>query len=288
MPQHNPHQSQRPRAHRPTHTAPARNHQRQRAPAGGPPPRHRRPPRRPRRRFLVILVALLLLGAIALGFFLFSGRKSAGPPWVIALDAGHGGDDVGAIGLIQEVELTETTVRHLEALLAADENFKPVLTRKLDKGTGVNDRTRKAKRSGAHLLLSVHGNSDESPDSNGFECFPAPPGREYHEDSLHFAQLLAAEMGAAGSRLRGEGGVRYAYYDESGQKTFAEISDVTEYEEKSFGVVENPDCPAVLVEQCFITNAADLAAFGGEEGCARAAACYYRAICAYFGTQPVA
>ena len=39
-------------------------------------------------------------------------------PYTIALDPGHGGWDVGAEGIIQEVELTERTVSELEALLA--------------------------------------------------------------------------------------------------------------------------------------------------------------------------
>ena len=40
---------------------------------------------------------------------------------------------------------------------------------------------------------------------------------------------------------------------------------------------------AVLVEQCFVTNAADVEAFGTEEGCQKAAEAYYRAILRYLG-----
>ena len=46
------------------------------------------------------------------------------------------------------------------------------------------------------------------------------------------------------------------------------------------------NCPAVLAEQCFVTNEADAARFGSEEGCKKAARIYYEAICEYFGTQP--
>ena len=45
-------------------------------------------------------------------------------PYTIALDAGHGGWDVGAEGIIQEVELTERTVAELEALLKEDGRFR--------------------------------------------------------------------------------------------------------------------------------------------------------------------
>lgn len=258
------------------------------------------------------LVALLVLAALALLVLLFfilrvllGGGKTAaegttvierifgsgGPPYVIALDAGHGGKDVGAEGLIQEVELTETTVAYLFELLDKDDNFSPLLCREYGEGATPTERAKAATNAAAELLLSVHGNSDYGEGSTGFECYPAPPGRKYHEQSLNFATLLASEMGAAGSRLRGEGGVRYAYYveDEVGTSTkiFREMSDSAEYADVSFGVVDKPDCPAVLAEQCFVTSSEDLAAFGGEEGCRRAAECYYRAICAYFETKPI-
>lgn len=57
-------------------------------------------------------------------------------------------------------------------------------------------------------------------------------------------------------------------------------------EERSFTLLEDVNCPAVLAEQCFVTNEADAARFGSEEGCKKAARIYYEAICEYFGTQP--
>ena len=51
--------------------------------------------------------------------------------------------------------------------------------------------------------------------------------------------------------------------------------------------MERPACPAVLVEQCFLTNYSDVENWTGEAGCARAARIYYEAICAYFGTEPL-
>lgn len=57
-------------------------------------------------------------------------------------------------------------------------------------------------------------------------------------------------------------------------------------EERSFTLLEDVNCPAVLAEQCFVTNEADATRFGSEEGCKKAARIYYEAICEYFGTQP--
>ena len=57
--------------------------------------------------------------------------------------------------------------------------------------------------------------------------------------------------------------------------------------ERSFTLLEDVNCPAVLAEQCFVTSEEDVAQFGSEEGCKTVARVYYEAICAYFGTQPL-
>lgn len=261
-----------------------------------PPRRRRRTTKRTQQRRLALLLLAGLCVAVLLFVLLFrpgstpnKAPEALTPPYTIMLDAGHGGGDVGAEGLVQEVEMTERTVALLNEMLENDQNFTPQLTRAAGEGATVAERARAAQKANAALLLSVHGNSDTSPATTGFECFPTPPGRTYHDESLQLANLLAAEMGGAGAKLRGEGGVRYAYYENTDEaaKIFREASDTSVYEEQSFGVVEKSGCPSVLVEQCFITSPEDMAAFGDEAGCYRAAVCYYRAICAYFGTQPM-
>lgn len=215
-----------------------------------------------------------------------------GPPYTIAIDAGHGGTDIGAEGVINEIQLTEATIGYLEGWLTQDENYTPVRTHAADTFSKNTERAAAANSAGASLLLSVHGNSDPySSDSYGLECYPQPPGRTHHEDSLRLAHLIADKFGAAGQRLRGNAGVRYIYYagdDESGyEKQVVEESDSTVYSEQTFGLLEKTDCPAVLVEQCFVTSEADVAAWGTDDGCRRAAQLYYEAICEYFGTEPL-
>ena len=103
---------------------------------------------------------------------------------------------------------------------------------------------------------------------------------------MRFALCIAQRMGQAGHRLRGGNGVRFAYY--SGKhKQIVDSTEDRPRTQKSFGIVERPDCPAVLAEQCFLTNYSDVEQWTGEAGCARAARVYYEAICAYFGTQPL-
>ena len=203
-----------------------------------------------------------------------------------------GGTDIGAEGVINEIQLTEATIGYLEGWLTQDENYTSVRTHAADTFSKNTERAAAANSAGASLLLSVHGNSDPySSDSYGLECYPQPPGRTHHEDSLRLAHLIADKFGAAGQRLRGNAGVRYIYYagdDESGyEKQVVEESDSTVYSEQTFGLLEKTDCPAVLVEQCFVTSEVDVAAWGTDDGCRRAARLYYEAICEYFGTEPL-
>lgn len=257
--------------------------QRRNGSAGGRAPRRRK---KKRRRGLLrrILLAALLFVTGYVGFMVY---YSAGKPYTIALDAGHGGDDVGAEGVIQEIALTERTVAELRELLETDGRFRIILSRKEGEGKSITARSEKLRKREPDILLSIHGNASDDASANGFECYPSPPGYENHEKSMSFANLLASEMRAVGARLRGTDGVRFGYYDENGDKLLLDSTDTAIYPYDTFGILKHMDCPAVLVEQCFITNAADVENFGTEEGCQKAAAAYYRAICRYLeGLEP--
>ncbi len=103
--------------------------------------------------------------------------------------------------------------------------------------------------------------------------------------------LLCSEIGRGDaerrSALRGRGGIRYIYYLENDQKQLVESTHTEVRAERSFTLLEDVNCPVVLAEQCFVTNADDVERFGSEQGCKRTARIYYEAICAYFGTTPL-
>lgn len=225
-----------------------------------------------------ILAAVVLFAIGYCGFLLYYG---AGKPYTVALDAGHGGGDVGAEGVIQEVALTERTVAELKELLEADGRFHIILSRKEGEGKSIAGRNEKLRKREPDVLLSIHGNASDDPGAGGFECYPSPPGYDNHDTSMAFARLIAGEFQTVGARLRGTDGVRFGYYDENGEKLLVDSSDTTVYAYDTFGILKHMECPAVLAEQCFVTNAADVEAFGTEEGCKKAAAAYYRAICRY-------
>lgn len=244
-------------------------------------PEKKRKRRRRKRKGGIAKKLLLAVLLFVLGYVGFMVYYTFSKPYTIALDAGHGGVDIGAEGIINEVELTERTTAELEALLQEDGRFRIILSREAGEGVSITDRNAKFQKKHPALMLSIHGNANDDSSANGFECYPSPPGYENHEESLAFAQMLAEEMKTVGAKLRGTEGVRFGYYNSSGEKVLVDSSDTEVYDFDTFGMLKNMDCPAVLVEQCFITNQADVEQFGTEEGCKKAAAAYYRAICRY-------
>ena len=211
------------------------------------------------------------------------------PPYRVAVDAGHGGSDPGARGVVEEKQVTAATAAALLQWLKEDSNYIPLQTREsFDETATPAQRAATASAQSPQLLLSIHGNSAANGSTAaGFECYPAVPGRTWHQESFYFAKLLAGGMQSIGARLRGRGGVRYIYYLENDQKQLVENTYTQVRPERSFTLLEDVDCPAVLAEQCFVTNDEDVEHFGSEQGCKAVARIYYEAICAYFGTEPL-
>lgn len=210
------------------------------------------------------------------------------PPYRVAVDAGHGGSDPGARGVVEEKQVTAATAAALLQWLEEDSNYIPLQTRESFDATATPaQRAAAASAQSPQLLLSIHGNSaPEGSAAAGFECYPSVPGRTWHQESYYFAQQLAQGMQAAGAKLRGHGGIRYIYY-QGEVKQLVESTHTEVRDERSFTLLEDVNCPAVLAEQCFVTSEEDVAQFGSEEGCKTVARVYYEAVCAYFGTQPL-
>ncbi|HET8711028.1 MAG TPA: N-acetylmuramoyl-L-alanine amidase, partial [Spongiibacteraceae bacterium] len=80
---------------------------------------------------------------------------------IIAIDAGHGGDDPGAIGAgrLQEKHVALAIARELAALFERERGYKPVLTRKGDYFLPLKTRRDLARKAQADLMVSIHADS---------------------------------------------------------------------------------------------------------------------------------
>mgnify|MGYP002250454730 CR=1 FL=1 len=211
------------------------------------------------------------------------------PPYRVAIDAGHGGSDPGARGVVEEKQVTAATAAALLQWLEEDSNYIPLQTRESFDATATPaQRAAAANAQSPQLLLSIHGNSAANGSTAaGFECYPAVPGRTWHQESFYLQNCWPVECRALAQSCADVGGVRYIYYLENDQKQLVENTYTQVRPERSFTLLEDVDCPAVLAEQCFVTNDEDVEHFGSEQGCKTVARIYYEAICTYFGTEPL-
>lgn len=92
---------------------------------------------------------------------------------LIVLDAGHGGEDPGAIGPngTKEKDINLAIVEELKGLFRDDDNYEVLITRKDDTFIPLVDRTVIANEHKAHLFVSVHCNASINRNARGFEIY---------------------------------------------------------------------------------------------------------------------
>ncbi len=81
--------------------------------------------------------------------------------WVVAVDAGHGGEDPGAIGPhgLQEKKVTLAIAKKLVAAINAQAGMQAFLTRKHDYFVPLKKRVRLARQGHADVMISIHADS---------------------------------------------------------------------------------------------------------------------------------
>ena len=176
--------------------------------AGRSNPRHARRRKQCGPSTATVIGLLVCVVCFSAAFFLWKaalsgfGRNESGeepfrpvvgdPPYRVCIDAGHGGSDPGARGVVEEKEMTAQTSEALLALLEADPNYIPLRSREsYDVTAKPSERAEAINAQSPQLLLSIHGNSaPEGSTAAGFECYPSVPGRTWHQESYYLAQQL--------------------------------------------------------------------------------------------------
>lgn len=140
---------------------------------------------------------------------------------IIAIDAGHGGQDQGASAQIiagsperlAEKDVTFTLAKRVVAKLSEIDILDPHLVRSQDEFIALNQRTRFANGLMADAFISIHINSAQSTSANGFESYIFTSDGENSESfSLQSAlhQYLDPIWENAGRDLRGRKKANFA------------------------------------------------------------------------------
>lgn len=192
---------------------------------------------------------------------------------VIAIDAGHGGEDPGAIGPHGTFEKTVTLAiaRKLAELVSARPGMRAVLTRDGDYYVDLRERTELARKARADLFISIHADSIGDGNAQGASVYVL----SQHGASTEAARLLAQRENSAdrigGVSLDGKDDLiatvlvdlsRAATIESSthlAQSMLGALDDVGDLHKASveragFVVLKSLDMPSVLVESAFISN----------------------------------
>ena len=196
---------------------------------------------------------------------------------VVAIDAGHGGKDPGAIGRqrrTREKDVTLSIARKLAAELRRRVGIRPVLVRDGDYFIPLRRRTEIARKAGADLFVSIHADAFKNPRVRGASAYVLSWRGASSEAARWLAERENAADRAGGLSLgKQEPMVRSAMVDMS-RKGAARLSDVVarrvlrELRRKvpvhakhvhraGFAVLKTRNIPSLLIETAFLSNPTD-------------------------------
>ena len=223
---------------------------------------------------------------------------------VIAVDAGHGGVDPGAIGHggTREKDVTLAIARSLAARIDAEPGMRAVLTRDRDEFLELRDRIQRAHAARADMFISVHADSIADRNISGASVYIL----SVHGASSEAARELAEGQNAAdligGVRLA-DGGAAAPVVLDLVQQEFIGLSATAaervvtalervgevrkaQVQRAGFVVLKSPDIPSMLVETAYISNPAEERRLRNPEQQARLADAICGGVRNYFVANP--
>ena len=225
--------------------------------------------------------------------------------FTVVLDAGHGGEDPGAIGArgTYEKHVTLAIVRRLQKKIDAEPNMRAVLTRNGDYFIPLQRRVALARQARGDLFVSVHADAFTKPEANGSSVFVLSE-RGASSSTARFLAARENESDLVGgvNISQQDGHLARTLLDLSmtatindslklGDHVLREIGGINrlhkpKVEQAGFAVLRAPDIPSVLVETAFISNPGEEARLNDAKYQDKMAEAIMRGIRRYFRSQP--
>lgn len=232
-------------------------------------------------------------------------RASVSRTAVVAIDAGHGGQDPGAIGArgTREKDVTLNIARRLAKLVEKEPGMRPVLIRDGDYFVALRQRILKAREHKADVFISIHADAFNNPKVRGSSVFTLSErgasseaakwlaDRENSADLVGGVDLSVSDDVLANVLLNMS---QNATIEHSGEAATAVLQHLgrlgdthrAQVQKAAFVVLKSPDIPSMLVETAFITNPQEEARLQTERHQQRLAEAILAGIKAYFGKYP--
>ncbi|WP_428624035.1 N-acetylmuramoyl-L-alanine amidase [Sedimenticola sp.] len=192
---------------------------------------------------------------------------------VVAIDAGHGGEDPGAKGRrgTYEKNVVLAIARKLAALIEKERGMKAVLIRDGDYYLGLRKRMDMARSERADLFVSIHADSFRDSRARGSSVYTLSKRGASSEAARWLAESENASDLIGGVKLEdkddvlasvlldlSQTGTSQASHDVA-NKVLGQLKRVGRTHKRSvqqagFAVLKSPDVPSILVETAFISN----------------------------------
>ncbi len=195
---------------------------------------------------------------------------------VIAIDAGHGGDDPGALGRrgTREKDVVLAIARRLEKLIRREPGMTPVMIRTGDYYVGLKQRVRIARKKRADLFVSIHADAFRNGKAHGSSVFVLSERGASSEVASFLARSENRSDLIGGISLDDKDDllkmvlvdmVKNSTIEDSHEIASRVLSNLknvnhlhkSQVERAGFRVLKAPDVPSILVETAFISNPAE-------------------------------
>jgi N-acetylmuramoyl-L-alanine amidase len=192
---------------------------------------------------------------------------------IIAIDAGHGGEDPGARGRhgSKEKNVTLAIARKVKALVDDTPNMRGVLIREGDYFIPLMGRVAKARKVNADLFISIHADAFIKANARGSSVFALSEHgatstaarwlakKENEADLIGGVNLAAKDVYLARTLLDLSQTATITDSMKLAKHVLNELGDINalhrgRVEQAGFAVLKSPDIPSILVETAFISN----------------------------------
>jgi N-acetylmuramoyl-L-alanine amidase len=223
---------------------------------------------------------------------------------VIAIDAGHGGKDPGAIGPTRKFEkdITLAVARELARQVDADPGMRAYLVRDRDVFIPLEKRYMMAREAEADLFISIHADAAHNRAANGASVYVLSlrgasseaarwlADQENAADLVGGVELDARDKNLAAVLLDLSQNATMRVSDDVAGQVLASLKNVgkahkPQIERANFVVLRSPDVPSMLVETGFISNPGEEAKLSDPAYRSRMATAIVAGVRSYFSDQ---
>lgn len=226
---------------------------------------------------------------------------------IIAVDAGHGGDDPGAIGKngTREKDVVLAIAKALAQQINAEPGMRAVLTRNGDYFVPLRERMQRARAQQADLFVSVHADSVVDRHVDGSSVYILSQRGASDEAARWLAERENASDLIGGVSLDDKDGVLASVLldlsqsaallasETAAESVLRELTQVGEVrkhqvQQARFMVLKSPDIPSMLVETAYISNPEEEQRLCSPTHQAKLAAAIHQGVHDYFYANPPA